>query len=130
MNHILPLFSRLLLVPLFVFSAIKKLDNPTGTLETMRSAGINFQTELFMYGSIAFLLIGSLLLLLGYKTRVGAFMLLLFIVPTTLLFHWDFEDITQTIALYKNAAIASALLLLMAHGPGGVSLDAKLNKGN
>lgn len=128
MNHILPLFARILIVPIFIFSAIKKLGNPEGTADTMREGGITVATELFMYGSIVFLLLGSLLLLLGYKTRVGAFMLLLFIVPTSLLFHWDFADTMQTIALYKNAGLAAALLLLTAYGPGGISLDAKNGK--
>lgn len=128
MNHILPLFARLLIVPIFIYSGINKLGNPTGTIDTMREAGITAATPVFMYGSVAFLLLGSLLVLLGYKTRLGAFMLLLFIIPTTLLFHWDFENATQVIALYKNAGIAAALLLLIANGPGGVSVDAKMNK--
>ncbi|CAN5249740.1 DoxX family protein [soil metagenome] len=125
MNHILPLLARLLLVPIFTYSAINKLGNPMGTIETMREVGMTVATEVLMYGSIAVLLIGSLLVLLGFKTRLGAILLLLFLVPTTFLFHWDFESNTQIIALYKNAGLASALLLLTAFGPGGVSLDAK-----
>lgn len=128
MNHILPLFARMLLVPIFINSAIKKLGNPEGTITKMSESGITFATELFMYGSVATLLLGSLLVLLGYKTRVGAFMLLLFLVPTTLLFHWNFEDPSQTIALYKNAGLMAAILMLLAHGPGGVSIDGKLGK--
>ena len=93
MNHILPLFARLLLVPIFINSAIKKLGDPAGTTAKMSEGGITFATELFMYGSVGVLLLGSLLVLLGYKTRVGAFLLLLFLVPTTLLFHWNFEEL-------------------------------------
>ncbi len=124
MNHILPLFARLLIIPIFVYSAIHKIGDPEGTVETMRKVGIEFQTELFMYGAIAFLLIGSLLVLLGLKSRVGVFLLLLFLIPTTLLFHMDLADVS----LYKNAGLIAALLMIMANGPGGVSLDAKMDK--
>lgn len=124
MNHILPLFSRLLIVPIFIYSAVHKIGDPAGTVEKMRKVGIEFQTELFMYGAIAFLLIGSLLVLLGYQTRVGVFLLLLFIVPTTLLFHMDLADTS----LYKNAGLVAALLMLLAHGPGGTSIDGKIAK--
>lgn len=128
MNHILPLLARLLLVPIFINSGIKKLADPEGTVAKMQEGGITVATELFMYGSVAFLLLGSLLVLLGYKTRVGAFMLLLFIIPTTLLFHWDLADDKQLTQLYKNMGLAAALLMLLAHGAGGASLDAKLKK--
>lgn len=124
MNHILPLFARLLVTPIFIYSAIKKIGNPEGTIEKMRGVGIEFQTELFMYGAIAFLLLGSLSVLLGFKTRVGVFLLLLFLIPTTLLFHMDSSDVS----LYKNAGIIAALLMLLAHGPGGASIDGKLGK--
>ncbi len=128
MNHLLPLLARLLMVPIFVNAAFSKINDPINTAKYMREAGIGFATELFLYGAITFLLLGSLSLLLGLKTRVGIFLLLFFLVPTTLLYHWDFSGPEAMGALFSNAAIIGGLIALLAYGPGGISIDAKLNK--
>lgn len=129
MNHILPLLGRLLFVPLFVNAAIGKINNFEATAGYMRSAGITFATDFFLFGAITFLLLGSLLLLLGYKTRVGIMLLLFFLIPTTLLYHWDFTSAEQMGALFSNSAVVGGLLALMGYGPGGFSLDARKEVG-
>jgi len=71
-----------------------------------------------LLGIAAFLeLGGGLLLLLGWKPRLGALMLLVFLIPTTLLFHpfW-FEvgsDFNATLGIFiKNVSLIGALLYL------------------
>jgi putative oxidoreductase len=65
----------------------------------------------------------------GYKTRWGALLLLLFLLPTTYLFH-DFWNLTgeaaqgQQIQFMKNLALGGAMLFLIANGGGAWSLDA------
>ena len=44
--------------------------------------------------------------------RVGAVLLLLFLVPTSLIFHGDVGDPLQRIQLLKNVAIIGGLLLV------------------
>jgi len=63
-------------------------------------------------------LIGGFMVLLGLKPRIGAFLLLLFFIPTTILFHqfWFLEGIRREMQItifLKNIAIMGALLLII-----------------
>lgn len=68
-------------------------------------------------------LLGGLLVLVGVGSRFGAFLLIIFMIPTTLLFHafWELQppdrDI-QTVMFMKNAAILGGLLVVLAFGSG------------
>ncbi len=64
---------------------------------------------------------GGLLVLLGIREKLGAGLLLLFLLPTTLLFHqfWFIEGGArelQTIMFLKNLAIMGGLIMVMLHG--------------
>ena len=65
--------------------------------------------------------LGGLLVLFGVKPRFGAFLLLLFIIPTTILMHafWmvsPSEKELQMIMFLKNISIMGGLLILLASG--------------
>ena len=68
-------------------------------------------------------------LILGYKTRFGASLLLIFLIPSTLIFH-DFWNVTETefmtqqILFLKNLAIFGGLLNILSIGPGGLAFDS------
>jgi uncharacterized membrane protein YphA (DoxX/SURF4 family) len=83
-----------------------------------------------------FELIGGLLLLLGVHEKIGATLLVLFLIPTTVLFHpfWVFDGSVrelQSIMFMKNMAILGGLLMVLLHGAqgkkesgfGSISLD-------
>jgi hypothetical protein len=53
----------------------------------------------------------------GRKARLGAILLLLFLVPTTLLFHGDVSDAQERIQLLKNLSIMGGLLLVIDRHP-------------
>lgn len=79
--------------------------------------------DLLVIGGVTLELIGGLMVLLGFKPKIGAFLLLLFMIPTTLLFHafWFYEDETQKIQMImflKNIAIMGGLLYVIAFGLG------------
>jgi putative oxidoreductase len=66
-------------------------------------------------------LIGGLLILFGIKTRLGAFLLILFFVPVTILFHhfWFLDGQAkeiQYLMFLKNIAVLGGLFLVLAHG--------------
>lgn len=66
-------------------------------------------------------LIGGLLILLGIKERLGASLLLVFLLPATLLFHqfWFVEGINQELQammFLKNMAVMGGLILMILHG--------------
>lgn len=79
------------------------------------------------------LLAGSLSVIVGYKARLGAFVLLLFLVATTYYFHgftfWTALSAQarheQVLHLAPNLSIIGAVLFVVANGAGEMSLDAK-----
>jgi putative oxidoreductase len=74
-------------------------------------------------------ILGGLAIVLGWKTRIVAFLLAGFSVLTAVIFHRNFADQTQMIMFLKNLSIAGGFLLLVANGPGRLSLDRRFAKG-
>ena len=73
---------------------------------------------------------GGLLLALGWKARWAAAALLLFLIPTTLIFHqfWGIDPKLaqmQKIHFLKNVAIMGGMLMVLAIGAGAWSVDRK-----
>jgi putative oxidoreductase len=71
---------------------------------------------------------------LGYKTRLGALLLFLFLIPVTLTFHnfWTYSDPKEQhvnmLFFMHNLTLMGGLLLLMTTGPGPLSIDASQRK--
>jgi putative oxidoreductase len=78
-------------------------------------------------GAIA--LVGGLSVLVGYRAKLGAWLLVLFLVPVTLMMHrfWAEHDPMmvqmQMVNFMKNMAILGGVLLVAHFGPGPVSFD-------
>jgi putative oxidoreductase len=88
----------------------------------MASAGVpSFMLPLVIALEIG----GSIAIILGWHTRVVAFLMAGFTLLTAMLFHTNLGDQVQQLMFMKNLAIAGAFLLLVAHGAGAYSLDAR-----
>jgi putative oxidoreductase len=74
--------------------------------------------------------LGALAVALGWKTRVGAFLLAGYSLLTAQIFHHDFSDQDQMLMFLKNVSIAGGFLLLLANGAGPISLDARRKRGS
>ncbi len=76
-------------------------------------------------------LAGGLSILLGYRARLGAWLIALFLVPVTLMMHkfWAIADPMmqqiQMVLFMKNIAILGGALLISQFGAGPLSLDAR-----
>lgn len=76
-------------------------------------------------------LAGGLSVLLGYRTRIGALLLVLFLVPVTLALHnfWAFDEPAQAqlqqAMFLKNLSMLGGALLISYFGAGPLSLDAR-----
>ena len=77
----------------------------------------------FLVGAIFLELVGSITVILGYFTRFGALLLIVFLIPTTLIFHTNFADQVQMIMFMKNVSMLGGCLILLAYGAGRFSLD-------
>jgi len=116
------LIGRILLVLIFLNSGIGKVGNFEGTAQYMAKFGMS-NTTLFLLGAIVFELLGSITVILGYFTRFGALLLLIFLIPTTLIFHTNFVDPMQKINFMKNVSMFGGCFILLAAGAGRFSLD-------
>lgn len=114
-----PLAARIFLALIFLNSGIKHLLGFSEFVPTIASKGLPLPGILAV-GAIAFLLLGSVALILGYKAKIGALLLILFLVPTTLAFHPVTTDPT---GFLRNLALIGGLMMVMAYGPGLISLD-------
>ena len=82
-----------------------------------------------LVGAIVFLIAGGFSIILGYKSRIGATLLLIFLILATYYFHhfWNISDPKQQqeqmIEFLKNLGLMGAMLLIIANGTGPLSLD-------
>lgn len=128
MNAILSLAGRILIVTIFLMSAIgNKIPNFNGVASYMASEGVPMP-QLMLVGGILFLIAGSLSVVTGFRSNIGAGMLLAFLILATYFFHdfWNFEgDMRQQqmIQFMKNLSLMGTMLFLMANGSGLFSFD-------
>jgi putative oxidoreductase len=116
------LAGRVLLAALFVIEAADKLWDTSGAMRYMAAQGL---PAALLPPAIAVELSCGIAILLGWRTRIAAFLLAGFCVLTALLFHADLAQRAQQIQLEKNLALAGALLILAVRGAGRFSIDAK-----
>ena len=80
--------------------------------------------------AIALEIIGPILIVIGYKTKIAAAALSLFCFATAIIFHNDFADQVQLTAFLKNIALAGGFLFLVVNGSKGYGLDKKYHLSN
>src|SRR5262249_28310297 len=86
--------------------------------------------SLFVPLGSAIALAGSLSILLGFHSRIGAWLIVLFMIPTTFTQHrfWAFDDPVKRRAQYvnflKNISIVGGALMIAAVGSGTWSVDS------
>src|SRR4051812_23049679 len=101
---------RVFLSVIFVLSAIgNKIPHFNDVAQVMGNVGMP-APALMLAGAITFLLVGGTSVILGYKARFGASLLIVFLVLATYYFHgfWRLEGAeaqAQTIQFMKNLAI-------------------------
>lgn len=116
------LAGRLLLAYLFIVAGYGKIGGFAGTAKFMASKGMPM-VEVLLVGTILIELIGGLMLAIGWKARLAAWAIFLFIIPTTIIFHPVWADASQMIQFNKNLAIMGGMLYVAFMGPGKLSLD-------
>ncbi len=116
---------RFLLALLFLLSGLGKLGAYGPTAAYMSSQGV---PGALLPVVIATELLGAIAIILGWKTRIVAFLLAGFSLLTALTFHNNLVDQTQMIMFFKNISIAGGFLLLLVHGAGTLSLDGRFSK--
>jgi putative oxidoreductase len=79
-------------------------------------------------------LAGGLSILLGYRAKLGAWLIVLFLIPVTVMMHnfWAVKDPMmaqiQMAMFMKNVSMLGAALLITQFGAGPLSLDVRRSR--
>jgi putative oxidoreductase len=122
-----PLLGRVLIAAIYIMSGFGKLTAPAAAAGYIASAGLPLP-----YAGVALAvlveLVGGILLILGYRTRIVALIMAVFTMATAVFFHSNFADQNMFIHFFKNVAMTGGLLQVAAFGAGSLSLDAILGR--
>jgi len=121
------LLGRLLLAYIFVLSGYGKIVGFAGAAGYMAKYGMPM-IEPLLVATIIVELGASLMLVVGWKARWGAWALFFFTLLATLIFHayWTVpadQAYGQMLHFQKNLAIMGGMLFVAFMGPGRLSLD-------
>ena len=120
-----PLFARIVVGWVFMWTGWTKLNNLPQITENFASWGIPFPeiTTPFVSG-VEF--IGGLLLLLGLFTRIAAVPLVIVMIVAIISAKWGNVDSLETLLGFEEVAYMALFGWLAVAGPGPVSLDRLL----
>jgi len=126
-QHISTLAGRVLLSAIFLTSGVFHILHWGKSVTYMQTAGVPLPNLLLLLAVVC-LLLGGLSVLIGIRARLGAVLLILFLIPTTLVFHSDWtagsaEAGDQMLHFMKNLGLLGGLLMVVAFGAGGFSID-------
>ncbi|GAB5555015.1 MAG: hypothetical protein Sapg2KO_46060 [Saprospiraceae bacterium] len=127
MKHLLDLLGRIFIAMIFLFEAYDSIWYAEENKAKMTEYGLTWRQDLLLYGAIFLLVVGGILLLIGYRVKLGAIMLLAYWVPVTFIVHsfWnDPEDLRriQSILFMRNLGIVGGLLFVYVNGSGKYSI--------
>ncbi|MCB0646504.1 MAG: DoxX family protein [Saprospiraceae bacterium] len=127
MKDVADLLGRIFISLLFIFESLDTVFFFDNTKKTLTDYGITYHPNILLGFMILLVFIGSILVLIGYYARVGAFMLLVYWLTFTLTVYsfWNDPPSLQRInSLYfmRNMALCGGLLLLIANGAGNYSV--------
>lgn len=94
----------------------------------MTEYGLHWSQDLLLFGAIFLLTLGGIMVLTGYRSTLGALMLLMYWVPVTLIVHdfWNANSNTEmrhgSILFMKDFAVIGGLLMIIGKGSGRYSI--------
>jgi putative oxidoreductase len=118
---------RVLIGVLFLMSGLSKLAAPAATQGYIASVGLPVPVAAYAV-AVTVEVLGSLLLVSGFRARFVAAGMTVFTLATALTFHKNFADQNQMIHFMKNIAIMGGLLQVVAFGGGKYSVDGLLTR--
>ncbi len=122
---------RLLFALIFIFSSFGHFNEHT--IAFAATKGLPLASILVPLSGIVELL-GGLSILFGFRARIGAWLLVLFLVPVTFTFHqfWTVADPMarqmELAAFLKNISLLGGALIIARFGAGEFSLDRYLER--
>ena len=122
--YIVEFLGRMFLSALFLIEGSGKISMQEEVIMYMEEYGV--PGILFMPATVLEILF-PLFLILGYKTKWAASVMALFTFAVAVIFHTDFSEGIQMMLFLKDIAIAGGFMIIIAYGPGKISLDHYFN---
>jgi putative oxidoreductase len=127
-TSIVPLLGRILISPVFLLAGISKIMAFSMMLGYVTSSPLPFPKFSLACAAVIEIL-GGLAILFGFHTKLTAWIVFLFLIPTTILFHLmpamqNMDRMGNITHIEKNLAIMGGLLLLATFGAGAYSVDS------
>jgi putative oxidoreductase len=124
--------NQLVLIGRILYAAVFLVSLPVHfterTIEYAAAHGVPFASiAVPLSGIIA--LLGAVSILIGYKAKEGAWLIVLFLGPVTILIHdfWTISDpsvaMQQQIHFFKNLSMLGAAFLIAYFGSGPLSME-------
>ena len=128
-DRVVPLIGRILISVVFLLSGFGKLSSFGASAAFLASKHFPIPSAM-LAGAIIVEIIGGLCLVFGFQARIAAFIMFLYLIPATLVFHnfWAMQGgarMDNQGHFLKNLAIMGGLLMVSAYGPGKPSLDER-----
>jgi len=126
------LIGRVLLCLVYLRGGLGNLTHWSGTSDYIATKSMPLPADLLTLGAVVFALGGGTLVVLGLFARLGALLLIVFTVPTLVYFHnyWTVADagerLVETTNFWRNVGLIGGLSMVLAFGPGPISVDAWL----
>jgi putative oxidoreductase len=124
-RNVADLAGRIFLATLFLLSGLGKIGGYSGTAAYMAALGV---PAALLPVVIVTEVAGAAAIVAGWQTRITALLLAGYSLLTALIFHDNFANQVEMIMFLKNVSIAGGFLVLVANGPGSLSLDRKLGR--
>ena len=118
--YIVEFLGRMFLSALFLIEGFGNISMQDDVIMYMEEYGV--PGLLFMPATTLEILF-PLFLILGYKTKWAASVMALFTFAVAIIFHTDFSESMQMMLFLKDLAIAGGFMIIIAYGPGKISLD-------
>ena len=115
LKSFLDFFSRVSISAIFIAAIPSKINNFERTVEYISSKGIPEQiSSILLVGAIICLILGSGFFVFGENQKIGSVFLLLFLIPTTIIFHvFPFHQR----AVFMNLALIGGLIISAIRKP-------------
>ena len=114
-KYFLDFFSRVALSAIFISAIPGKINGFEKTVEYISSKGIPVPiSSILLVGAIICLILGSGFFIFGENQKIGSVFLLIFIIPTTIIFHvFPFHQR----AVFMNLALIGGLIITAIREP-------------
>ncbi|MEI2300817.1 DoxX family protein [Ensifer sp. MJa1] len=136
-QNVVVLVGRILLSIMFIMAGFGKLTDPSGAAYMINSAGWPAATALAYLAGV-FELVGGIAVLVGFQTKIAAYLLAAFTLVTAFVFHSGAINnpafppeanglltVFNGLMMMKNISVAGGFLVLAAFGPGALSIDKR-----